>query len=184
MFLSSIIVDMENEFCSPGGKLYNETSARIMPGVISAIQGITERARAAAIPIIYIHSMRTLQEPEFAIFGTEPKLERDTWSAEIVEKLEPHEGDIIVPKFSHDPFYKTDLDKVLDTLVADPTRYYAIITGGAINVCLYHAVMGFHVRNYLTVVPVDCVFYMSNSGRRIALEQFSNTYPYPMNYDE
>jgi nicotinamidase-related amidase len=174
-----IIVDMENEFCKAGGKLYTETSARIMPEVISAIQGLAERTRRAGIPIIYIQSVRTLQEPEFTVFGMEPHLELGTWSAEIVDELRPNEGDVVVQKFSHDPFYKPDLDLVLQRLVPDPTRYYAVVTGGAINVCVYHTVMGFHLRSYWTVVPVDSVYYLSDSGNQRALEQFSEHAPYP-----
>ena len=168
-----IIVDMENNFCKPGGKSYNETSARIMPGVISAIQGLAERSRSAGIPIIYIQSVRTLHEPEFTVFGREPLLEIGTWAVEIVDELKPHRGEVVIQKFSHDPFYNTDLDKALSKLVADPTKCYAVVTGGAVSVCVYHAVMGFHLRNYWTVVPVDSVYYASDSTKQIALEQFS-----------
>ncbi len=173
-----IMVDMENEFCKLGGKICSETSAQIMPGVISAIQGLTERSRSARIPIRYIQSVRTLQEPEFTVFGAEPILEIGTWAVEIVDELKPHEADIVVQKFSHDPFYKTDLDKVLQRLVPDPTKYYAVVTGGSIDVCVYHAVMGFHLRDYWTVVLVDSVFYLSDSDNQRALEQFSGlAYP-------
>jgi len=173
-----VIVDMENEFCKPGGKLYSETSARIMSGVFSAIQGLAKRARDAGIPIIYIQSVRTHQEPEFTVFGTEPVLKLGTWAVEIVEELKPQKGDIVVHKFSHDPFYKPDLNQVLQRLVPDPTWCCAVITGGAINVCVYHTVMGFHLRNYWTIVPVDCVYYMSDSSNPRALEQFSEpAYP-------
>ncbi len=174
-----VIVDMQNEFCKPGGKLYSEASAQIVPGVISAIHGIAEQARSVGIPVIYIQSVRTLQEPEFTIFGSEPILERGSWATDIVEELKPHKGDIIVQKSCHDPFYNTDLERVLQTLVPDPTRYYAVVTGGAIHVCVYHAVMGFHLRNYWTVVPVDSIYYISDSTKQRALEQFSEGHPYP-----
>ena len=108
-----IIVDVQNEFAKPGGKLGSEVSARIMPGVISAIQGLAQRARTAGIPIIYIQSVRTLEEAEFTVFGREPHLELGTWAAEIVDELKPREGDIVIQKFSHDPFFRKDLDEVL-----------------------------------------------------------------------
>ena len=168
-----MIVDVQNHFANPGGKRYTETSARIVPGVISAIQGLAEKARSAGIPIIYIQSVRTGQEPEFTIFGKEPHLKLGTWAAEIVEELKPQEGEIVVQKFSHDPFYRPDLDEVLQRLVPDPTRHYAILTGGAINICLYHTAMGFHLRNYWTVVLVDSVYYLEESANQRALEQFS-----------
>ncbi|MBI4297390.1 MAG: cysteine hydrolase [Chloroflexi bacterium] len=177
-----VIVDMQNEFCKPGGKIYDEVSTRsevraqTMPGVISAINSLAQQARNAGIPIIYIQSMRTLQEPEFAIFGMKPYCKMDTWAAEIVEELKPQAGDTVVPKFSHDPFYKTDLERELTMLVPDPTQYYALITGGGINVCLNHAVLGFYLRNYWTVVPVDCIYHVEDM--QAALERFSqHAYP-------
>ncbi len=173
-----VIVDMENAFCKPGGWRYSEMSARIMPTVIPAIQGLAERARNAGIPIVYIQSVRTLKEAEFTVFGDEPHLEIGTWAVEIVEELKPHEGDTVVQKFSHDPFYRPDLDQVLKKLVPDPTRCYAVVTGGALNICVYHAVMGFYLRDYWTVVPVDSVYYLSDAGKQRALEQFSEpAYP-------
>lgn len=173
-----VIVDAQNEFLKPGGKWYSETSAQIAPGVISAIRGITERARNVGIPIIYIQSVRTLKELEFTVFGREPNLELGTWGTEIVEELKPLKEDIIVHKYSHDPFFKTEFDEVLERLVPDPTKYYAIVTGGAINVCVYHTLLGFYLRNYWTVVLVDSIFYSSPSGKQTALEQLSwKAYP-------
>lgn len=174
-----VIVDVQNEFCKEGGKRYSpQTSARIAPGVISAIQSLVTRARPAHIPIIYIQSVRTLQEPEFTVFHQEPHLELGSWSSQIVDELRPQEEDIVVQKFSHDAFYQTRLDEVLPKLVPDPTRCYAVVTGGAINVCVYHAVLGFYLRNYWTVVPVDGVFYSKEDGKQLALELLSwRAYP-------
>jgi len=174
-----VIVDIQNEFAKSGGKLGSEVSANIMPGVISAVQGLADQARSAGIPIIYIQSVRTLKEPEFTVFGRQPHLEIGTWATEIVDELKPREGDTVVQKFSHDPFYRKDLDEVLEKLVPDPTKCYAVVTGGAINVCVYHTVMGFYLRNYWTVVPVDCVYYISEEGRDRALGQYSEERPYP-----
>ncbi|MFC1969564.1 cysteine hydrolase family protein [Chloroflexota bacterium] len=174
-----VIVDIQNEFAKPGGKLGSEVSAKIMPGVISAVQGLADRARNAGVPVIYIQSVRTLKEPEFTVFGRQPHLEIGTWASEIVDELKPHKEDIVVQKFSHDPFYRKDLDEVLEKMVPDPTKCYAIVTGGAINVCVYHTVMGFHLRNYWTVVPVDSVYYINEAAYERALGQYSEERPYP-----
>ena len=101
-----VIVDMENEFCKPSGKLYTEVSARIMPGVISAIRYLAEQARSAGIPIIYIQGVRTLREPEFTVFGMDPHIELGTEAAEIIEELRPLKEETVVQKFCHDPFYQ------------------------------------------------------------------------------
>ncbi|MFC2056903.1 cysteine hydrolase family protein [Chloroflexota bacterium] len=168
-----VIVDVQNNFCKPGGKRYNETGAQIMPGVVSAIQGLAERSRSAGIPVIYIQGVGRREAPEFTVLGQEPRLEIGSWDLEIIDELKPQEGDIIVQKFSHDSFYKTDLDRVLERLVPDPTQHYAIVTGGVANVCLYHAVMGFHLRDYWATVPVDSFYYFAEDGKQRALAQFS-----------
>ena len=168
-----VIVDVENEFCKPGGKRYAETSALTIPPVISAIRGLMERCRNADIPVVYIQSARSLNEPEFTVFGKKPFLEAGTWAVEIVEELKPRSDDPVIPKHCHDPFHESDLDETLKKLVPDPTKCYAIMTGGATEVCLYHAILGFYIRNYWTVVPVDGTFSISESGKQVALEQFS-----------
>jgi nicotinamidase-related amidase len=173
-----MIVDMQNEFCKPGGKLFSETGARIMPGVISAVKGLAERARAVGIPIIYIQGVRTLKEPEFTAFGESPHIKLGTPAAEIIDEMSPHKGEIVIQKYCHDPFYKTDIDQKLEKIVADPTSCYAIVTGGSVNVCFYHAIMGLHLRNYRTVVVTDGVYYFSDSDNQVAMQQFSHSaYP-------
>ena len=173
-----VIVDVQNEFCQPGGKWYSEISPRIVPGVISAIRELAAQARSASIPVIYIQSVRTHQEPQFTLWQRPLCLKIGSWAAQIVDEIQPQPSDIVVQKFSHDPFFKPDLDQVLHRLVADPLRCYAVVTGGAVNVCVYHTVLGLHLRNYWTVVPVDCVYYLNDAGKERALEQFSEpAYP-------
>jgi hypothetical protein len=82
-----------------------------------------------------------------------------TWDVETVEELRPRQGDIVIQKHSPDPFYKTDLDQVLQGLVPDPYKCYAILTGGSLSVCLYHGILGFYLRHFWTVVVTDGVYY-------------------------
>jgi nicotinamidase-related amidase len=168
-----VIVDIENEFCKPGGKRYSEAGARTIPQVISAVRGLMEQCRSGDIPIVYIQSVRTLKEPEFTVFGKAPFLEEGTWAVEIVDELRPRPQDAVIPKYCHDPFHETGLGSLLKKLTPDPTKFYAIVTGGATEVCLYHTVLGFYIRNYWTAVPVDCAYSISESGKQAALEQLS-----------
>ncbi len=168
-----IVVDVQNEFCKPGGVRYTSTSARIMPTFIPAIKGLVEKVRVAKIPIIYIQSVRTLKEAEFTVFKRDKHLEMGSWGAEIIDEIKPKKSDIVIDKFSHDCFLRPDMDKALKKLVPDPTNCQAIITGGAINVCVYHATMGFHLRDYWTVLVTDCCYYSVDSAKEIALNQFS-----------
>jgi ureidoacrylate peracid hydrolase len=174
-----IVVDVQNEFCKPAGKMYSETCDCIMAGVTSAMQDLISKAHGEKIPVIYIQSVRTLEEPEIGVFNVRPILKLGTWNSEIIDEIKPESGDTIVQKFSHDPFFKPDLDNVLKKLVPDPTHCYAIVVGGVTNVCVYHTVMGLHVRDYWVVVPVDCIYYMDEAGHKRGLDQFSESGPYP-----
>ncbi|MBI4284478.1 MAG: cysteine hydrolase [Chloroflexi bacterium] len=173
-----VIVDVQNEFCKPGGKVYNPKRDRSIVSMIAAIRGLAERARQASVPVIYIQSVRTTEEPYFTVFKQEPVLKIGTWASAIVDELKPQREDIVVQKFSHDPFYRPDLDNVLKRLVPDPTGFYAIVAGGGANVCYCHAVLGFHIRDYWTVVPVDSVYARSDADMERAFEMFSQpAYP-------
>ena len=168
-----VIVDIENEFCRPGGKRYKEENADATAKVIASVQGLMERCRAANVPIIYIQSVRNLREPEFTVFGKEPFLIEGTWAVEFVDELKPRSDDIVVPKHTHDAFYETDLNEILRKLVPDPTKHFAIITGGATEVCMYQTVLGFYSRNYWTVIPIDCTYSVSEKGKQETFEKFS-----------
>ncbi len=173
-----VIVDVQNEFCKPGGKLYAPDNAASMSNVVLAIAGLAERARSAGVPVIYIQSVRTTEEPYFTVFGQSPILKTGTWASEIVDELRPQGGDIVVQKFCHDPFYRADLDNVLRRLAPDPTRSYAIVAGGGANVCYYHAILGLHVRDFWTIAPVDCIYSHSDADLAGALEMLSQAaYP-------
>ncbi|MBI2860913.1 MAG: cysteine hydrolase [Chloroflexi bacterium] len=173
-----VIVDMENEFCKPGGKNFPTAKADTLPLIISAIGRLADRARSAGVPVIHIQSVRTLNEPEFTVFGRPHHLKLGTWGAEIVDELKPRPGEPVIQKYSHDCFYRTGLDDLLQRLVPDPTSCYAIVTGGTVNVCVRHAVFGLYLRDYWTVVPVDGVVYTSDLTRQNALESYSHrAYP-------
>lgn len=177
-----VVVDVQNAFAKAGGRNagsgeVSEAQAEAAEAPIAAIRSLVDGAHAARVPVVYIQSVRTHQEPLITVFGFPKILEIGGWDAEIVSELTPREGDLVVQKFSLDAFFQTRLDEVLCGLVPDPTRHQAIVTGGAANVCAYNAVMGFHLRNYCTVVPTDAL-YGSAEGHAYAMGHFSGlVYP-------
>jgi len=62
----------------------------------------------------------------------------------------------VIEKNTHDCFYKTDMDSTLERLNILPESHDIMVTGVAADVCVYHAVIGFHVRHYNVIVPIDC----------------------------
>jgi ureidoacrylate peracid hydrolase len=177
-----VVVDVQNAFAKAGGLnaargAVTEAQEQAALRPIAAIQKLVGQARATSVPIVYIQSVRTHNEPLITIFNFPRILAIGSWDAAIVDELTPREDEIVVQKFSLDPFFRTKLDKVLEGMVPEPTQHQAIVTGGAANVCAYNAVMGFHLRDYWTVVATDAL-YGSEPGREYALAHFSSpVYP-------
>jgi nicotinamidase-related amidase len=148
-----VVVDMENEFCKPGGKLYHPEG---VDEVIPKLKHLLERCRAAGTKVIFVQSTRFENAPEFVRFGRPPTILKNTWGSEYIEELTPRKGEPIVEKHTHDCFYKTGMDGLLERLKIRPDAHAVIIGGINANICVYHAVLGFHIRHYHVLLPMDC----------------------------
>jgi nicotinamidase-related amidase len=164
-----VIVDMQVEGCQRHG-----------PGVkpvIGNIRRLLDRFRAVNGKIIHVQSVRTKDHPEFTVFGRPYSLLIGSSGADFVEELKPLPGENIVQKTSHDCFYKTSMETVLQKLDLQSCRDKIVVTGIGSSNCVYHAVIGFHIRNYYTIVPEDCIHGVHPQSQPFALHQFrSNAY--------
>ncbi|MGZ9244112.1 MAG: isochorismatase family cysteine hydrolase, partial [Candidatus Binatia bacterium] len=144
-----VIVDMQVEGCERHGPG--------MKPVIANIRALLDRCRAVNGKIIHVQSVRTKDHPEFTVFGRPYGLILGSPGADFVEELRPLPGETVVQKTSHDCFYKTSMETVLDKFDLRSCRDTVIVTGIGSSNCVYHAVIGFHIRNYYTIVPEDCI---------------------------
>ena len=159
-----IIVDMQAEGCERHG-------AGVKP-VIRNIRALLDRFRQANGKIIHVQSVRTKDHPEFTFFGKEYSLIEDSPAVEFVEELKPDANEVVVKKYSHDCFYQTPMEAELKKFDLRPCRDHIVVTGIGSNNCVYHAVIGFHIRNYLVYVPQDCIHASRAEGQQFALSQF------------
>ena len=144
---------MENEFCKPGGKLYHPEG---VDEVIPRLQHFLNRARESGVQVIFVRSVRYPNSPEFARFGQTPILFKGPWSAEFIEEFTPNQGEPVIEKNTHDCFYKTEMDSLLEKLTIRPETHTILVGGINANICVYHAVIGFHIRHYNGIVALDC----------------------------
>ena len=159
-----VIVDMQVEGCERHG-----------PGVqpvIFKIRSLLDRYRGVGGKIIHVQSVRSKNHPEFTVFGRKYGLLEGSAGVEFVDALKPLPGERIVQKTSHDCFYKTSMESILEEFDLRPCRDTIVVTGIGSNNCVYHAVIGFHIRNYLTIVPEDCIHASRAEGQQFALSQF------------
>ena len=159
-----IIVDMQAEGCERHG-----------PGlkpVIKNIRSLLDRFREANGKIIHIQSVRSKDHPEFTFFDKPYSLLESSPAVEFVEELKPYPNEIVVKKYSHDCFYQTTMEEQLKKLDLRPCRDHVVVTGIGSNNCVYHAVIGFHIRNYWVHVPEVCIHASRAEGQQFALSQF------------
>jgi nicotinamidase-related amidase len=159
-----IIVDMQAEGCERHG-------SGVKP-VIRNIRALLDRFRQANGKIIHVQSVRTKDHPEFTFFGKEYSLIEDSPAVEFVEALKPDPDEVVVKKYSHDCFYQTSMEEQLKKFDLRPCRDHIVVTGIGSNNCVYHAVIGFHIRNYFVHVPEDCIHASRAEGQQFALSQF------------
>jgi nicotinamidase-related amidase len=159
-----IIVDMQAEGCQRHGPT--------LKPIIKNIRALLDRFRQANGRIIHIQSVRPKDHPEFTVFGKEYSIIENTPAVEFIDELRPLENEIVVQKFSHDCFYGTTMEDELRRLDLRSCRDRIVVTGIGSNNCVYHTVIGFHIRNYFVVVPDDCIHASRPEGQEFALSQF------------
>jgi nicotinamidase-related amidase len=159
-----IIVDMQAEGCERHGPT--------LKPIIKNIRTLLDRFRDAKGNVIHVQSVREKNHPEFTVFGKEYSLIENTPAVEFIEELKPLPDEIVVQKFSHDCFYQTTMEQQLRRLDLRPCRERIIVTGIGSNNCVYHAVIGFHIRNFFVTVPEDCIHASRADGQQFALTQF------------
>ena len=162
-----VIVDMQVEGCERHGPT-------VQP-VISNIRRLLDRFRQANSKIIHVQSIRSKDHPEFTVFGRKYDLLEGSPGVEFVPELKPFGGEPIVQKTSHDCFYKTTMESVLEKFDLRPCRDTIVVTGIGSNNCVYHAVIGFHIRNFFITVPEDCIHAKRPEGQAMALSQFRSS---------
>ncbi len=164
-----VIVTMQVEGCERHGPS--------MKPVIENTRSLLTKFREANGRVIYIQSVRSKDAPEFTFFKRKYTYLENTPGIEFVEELKPLAKEPVIRKATHDSFYETSLQSTLDRLDIRPCRDTIVAVGIASDICLYQAVIGFHVRNYITVVPEDCIHAKQPEGDEFALSHFrSSTY--------
>lgn len=124
-----LVIDVQNDVVVNG---HNRD------GVITAIAGLVERARAEAVPVIWV------QHADDDLLAGTPG-----W--EIVDELSVAEGEPIVHKNHRDSFDGTTLEQQLADLDVDRL----IITGAQTDFCVRWTLHGAQTRGFDTVLVGD-----------------------------
>ncbi len=184
-----VIVDMQNEFVNPRGKIYTGPSASRS---VARISKLLNEARRLGMRVVHVMAVYDKGDPRFS---EHPKAKFDkggclagSWGAEIVPELAPLPSEPVVRKASYDCWFNTTMEDTLrkvglgydHDISVHRNRagndFSAVITGTVSNVCVEKAVIGFFLRGYQVIVPSDCISAKSRYAQEWALRQFTSLY--------
>ncbi|MGH9133472.1 MAG: cysteine hydrolase family protein [Ilumatobacteraceae bacterium] len=171
-----VVVDMQNDFASPGGMFDRAgIDVRGIQAIVAPTAALLDVARAAGMLVVYLkmgfhpdlsdsgapnsptwlkHIPFQLGADVIAPDGTPSRiLVRDTWNTDIVDDLRPHDDDVVLYKNRYSGFYATGLDEQLRARGIETL----IVVGATTSVCVESTVRDATFRDYRCLVVEDCV---------------------------
>lgn len=134
-------------------------------GLIAPIQKLSERARKAEIPVVYLCDRHVAGvDRELQVWP--PHCLENTPGAEVIRELTPQEGDWIVYKNRFSGFYCT----TLNSLLREAGVGRLIVTGLHTHMCVAETVIDALHSGYEVVVPADCVAAQSQADHVFGLK--------------
>lgn len=168
-----IVVDMQNDFCAPGGWL-EHIGVDILPArrPIGPLQALLPALRTTGVPVIWLNwgnrpdranlppGVIHVYDPDGASVGIgdplpgsgSPVLQAGSWSAALVDGLSPGPEDIFIDKYRMSGFFDTMLASVLQNLDVR-TLFFA---GVNLDQCVLATLMDAACIGYDVVLLEDC----------------------------
>jgi nicotinamidase-related amidase len=168
-----VVVDMQNDFCHPEGWLAH-IGVDIAPArrPISPLRRLLPQLRGSDVPVIWLNwgnrpdrlnlspALLHVYNPSGvgvglgdALPGSGAKvLERDSWSAAIVEELPVGQADIHVAKYRMSGFQDTELDSILRNLGVNTLMF----AGVNVDQCVLCTLQDANFRGYDCLLLEDC----------------------------
>jgi nicotinamidase-related amidase len=167
-----IIVDMLKDTFREEARFPITQEAR---PIIPRINHLLERGRRARIPIIF--ACDSFLPGDF-IFGgkMKPHSLRGTEGAEVTDRLDRQEGDIVLPKRRFSAFFKTDLDQTLRTWRCDTVA----VGGIATNVCVLMTAMDALCHDFKSILLEDCSAAHKREVHETTIENYRKFALYPL----
>jgi len=169
-----LIVDLQNDFCAPGGFMQKERGYNVefAKTVAANIEPALAAARAAGMLVVWVRSIydfKYLAAPHIVKRGKEGCCLEGSWGADFF-MLEPRAGEPIVDKHHYSGFVGTELDEILRQHRIETL----ILVGVATNVCVDSTLRDGFFRGYYIVLLEDCVGSNSAAGHAGTLATVRN----------
>ncbi|MDN5346916.1 MAG: nicotinamidase/pyrazinamidase [Clostridia bacterium] len=161
-----LVIDMLNDFASPGGALYvGDTVGPVSERIRQELSSF----RAGGGTVIYICDRHRPDDAEFKMF--KPHCIAGTRGAEVIEVLKPQEGEIVIPKRRYSAFYGTELDLFL----REKGIKEIVLTGVCTNICVLYTAADARMRGYEVTVLAGAVTSFDAQAHAFALAEMEHT---------
>jgi nicotinamidase-related amidase len=166
-----VIIDMQNDWCSPGGSTALAGGDMTMfPEIIPRIRRLADVARRVDVPVVNVRMvaledgksdspawirlrLRVNRNYNGANEGAIDFVRDGSWGQEFVSALEPKPDDYVVTKLRSSAFHATDLELILRGRGVQNV----IVTGSTTEGCVESTVRDLSSRDFIPIVPTDCV---------------------------
>lgn len=159
-----LVIDMLNDFILDDAPLRVPGGKEIIPNVAGEI----EKARRAGMPVIYLCDRHTEDDPELQVWPRHAM--KGTPGGQVVAELTPTPSDIVIPKTRYSGFFRTDLERRLESLRIERL----ILTGVCTEICILYTAADAIMRGLRVDVPDECTAGLSEEAHRFALHQIQN----------
>lgn len=173
-----VVVDVQNDFCSPEGKLAQgggDVSA--CPQMADNLQSLLTGARSLGVPVVWIQTWRdetTNSDAWLARHGIELEpqgerpvgnCEKGTWGAEFFV-VHPEGDEPISRKIRYNAFTGTDLETLLRVI----GRPSLLFTGVATNMCVESTLREALFREFHVTLVHDCCAATSPEAQQATID--------------
>ncbi len=157
-----LVIDMLNDFVREDGAL---KCGKRVGKIVQPISRRLVQARQYGHTVIYMCDRHRPDDPEFDQFP--PHAVQDTEGAQVIEELEPQEGDYVLPKRRYSAFFQSQL--LLALLENDIEEIE--ITGVCTNICVMYTAADAVNYGFKVFVRADQVAALDEDAHEIGLRQ-------------
>ena len=169
-----VVVDMQNGFCRSEGSIAQldldyARLAEAIPGCVRLVAA----ARAAGVPVVFTRFVYradfrdggVLVEHFLPALADVNALVEGTWDMELVDELQPVDGDFVIDKNRCSSFYGTRLEPILTSMGIQRL----VVAGVTTNMCVETTVRDASQRDYEVFVVADACGELEEERHRVSL---------------
>ena len=164
---------MQNQFVRPDGDLYLTSSRHVIKRIVRLAKLFREQDR----PVIYTRHEHEPDKSDLGMMATwwsGSHIFKDSWSAEVIEKLAPQPHDTVISKNRYSAFLGTNLDQLLK----DQGVSRLVITGVMTNLCCETTAREAFMRDYAVYFCLDGTTTISEEMGRSSIQNLAYGFAY------